>query len=376
MSAQPAKSRLALKAILVLAVLVAAGAVILNFLRPTARVVVIERGHATDGRPGSVAVVPEYDLAIKTEVPGRVVSSAIEVGKVFQEGDVLAQLDTGTIDISLERAQNSYDTHKAQYAVGSQARLDLDSALADLKNADRLHGVGQVSDSEFDKDKRLVEGIKQRLALEAVDRESQLKSDEVAIKETRLTKGKMTLTAPLPRGHLGGRRRPARRAGFRRRPDRAPHHDHAAPSRPGSARRTSRGSPSATGRRPLPQQRQDVRRQGQQDPARRRPRRAAVCRLAHRGHSRGSEAGRGQRGPDRRGDPRPMAILAAPGGRGDEGPGRRRRAGGSCARSRPAFTGINKAGEFSRTEGEAQVIAEDLDLFNPGDRVRTEVLAN
>lgn len=197
MSAQPAKSRLALRVTLVLAVLVAAGAAILYFLRPTARVVAVERGHATDARPGSIEVVPEYDLAIKTEVPGRVVASAIEVGKEFKDGDVLAQLDTGNIDIDLEKSQNAYDTHKAQYAVGSQIQLELDSALADLKNTERLHASGQISDSDLDKARRGVEGIRQRLALEAVDRQSTLKSDEVAIKENRLTKAKMTLTAPF-----------------------------------------------------------------------------------------------------------------------------------------------------------------------------------
>ncbi len=198
MSASTAKPRLALKAVLVLAVLIAAGAAILSYLRPTARVVAIERGHATDGRPGSVDVVPEYDLEIKTEVGGRVTNSAIEVGKPFREGDVLAQLDTSDIDIAIEKAQNSYDTHRQQYAVGSTIQLELDSALADLKHADRLHGVGQVSDSDFDKAKRLVEGIKQQLALEQVDRESQLKSDLVSIKENKLTRAKMTLTAPFP----------------------------------------------------------------------------------------------------------------------------------------------------------------------------------
>ena len=180
-----------------LAVLAAAAAVILNFLRPVARVVAIERGHATDGRPGSVDVVPEYDLEIKTEVGGRVTSSAIEVGKVFREGEILAQLDTADIDIAIEKAQNAYDAHRQQYAVGSTIQLELDSALADLKNADRLHGVGQVSDSDFDKATRAVAGIRQRLALEQVDRQSTLKSDLISIKENKLAKAKMTLLAPF-----------------------------------------------------------------------------------------------------------------------------------------------------------------------------------
>ena len=198
MSASATKSRLALKVVLILAVLIAAGWAAVSYLRPVARVVAVESGHATDARPGSIEVVPEYDLAIKTEVPGRVVTCAIEVGKEFKEGDVLAQLDTGNIDIDLEKSQNAYDTHKAQYAVGSQIQLELDTAEFDFKNAVRLQSLGQVSDSDVEKAQRGVTGIRQRLALEQVDRESTLKSDLVAIKETKLTKSKMTLVAPFP----------------------------------------------------------------------------------------------------------------------------------------------------------------------------------
>jgi len=197
MSASTTKSRLALKVILVLAVLVAAGVAARNFFRPTARVVAIERGHATDGRPGSIEVVPQYDLEIKTEVPGRVSSSATEVGKTFKEGEVLAQLNTGDIDITLEKDQNAYDSHKAQYAVGSQIALELETALAHLKNTQRLHEMGQVSDSDLQTEGRGVDGIRIRLALEKVDHDSQLKADLVTIKEDKLAKDKMTLLAPF-----------------------------------------------------------------------------------------------------------------------------------------------------------------------------------
>src|SRR5476651_423123 len=146
MSAQPTKSRPIFKVILVLAALAAAGIAARYLTRTTARVVAVERGHADDARPGSVTVAAQGELDLKSEVSGRLLKSALDEGRHFKEGEFMAQLDTGDIDITIERAENDQATHLARIAVGSPTEFTLKNAQADLRNHERLLKMGQFAE--------------------------------------------------------------------------------------------------------------------------------------------------------------------------------------------------------------------------------------
>jgi RND family efflux transporter MFP subunit len=197
MSAPSAKSRFLLQAVLVLALLAAAIVLVQYLLRPTARVVAITRGHAEDARPGSVTVVAQHELDLKTEVNGRVVRSDLDEGKRFALGAFMAQLDTGDIDLTIERAENEYQTLKNRIAVGSQVKLQLEGAKADLENQERLFKMGQVAQSDLDNKRRGVEAIEQQMAIENVTNQSQLQVDEINIKDYKRQRDKMTVRAPF-----------------------------------------------------------------------------------------------------------------------------------------------------------------------------------
>ena len=197
MSAPSTKLRFLIRIVLLLAVIAAAVVGAQYLLRPTARVVAVTRGHAEDARPGSVQVVAQHELDLKTEVSGRVVKSDLDEGKRFALGAFMAQLDTGDIDLTIERAENEYQTLKNRIAVGSQIKLQLETAKADLDNTERLFNMGQESKSNLENKRRAVEGLEQQMALEQVANQSQLQSDEINIKDDKRQKEKMTITAPF-----------------------------------------------------------------------------------------------------------------------------------------------------------------------------------
>jgi RND family efflux transporter MFP subunit len=197
MSAQPTKSRTIFKVILVLAALAAAGIAARYLTRTTARVVAVERGHADDARPGSVTVAAQGELDLKSEVSGRLLKSALDEGKHFKEGEFMAQLDTGDIDITIERAENDQATHLARIAVGSPTEYTLKNAQADLRNHERLLKMGQFAEADLEKENRGIEAIQQQLALEKVNDDAQRRADAVAVKEDKRQRDKMTLRAPF-----------------------------------------------------------------------------------------------------------------------------------------------------------------------------------
>jgi RND family efflux transporter MFP subunit len=199
MTDKPGKSNFLLKALIAVAVLVAVAFGIVQYLRPTARVETVVSGDAVDAKPGSVAVKEEYAMQMKAAIGGRVLSRdyKLDTGLKVSEGDILVQLDTGDVDIEIQQAKNALASSKQRIAVGSAATYELESANSDFTNTERLFKMGQVSDSDYQKARRLVETVKQKLALEKVINQENLDSDMTTLAAKELEKEKMTIRAPF-----------------------------------------------------------------------------------------------------------------------------------------------------------------------------------
>lgn len=184
---------------LILLALIAAGGVVAAtyLIRPTARVVAVRRGNADDARPGSVTVVAEYEEPITTEVGGRLIKSNVEPGNRYREGDFMAQLDTGDIDLQIQKAQNDLNTLIETHAVGSKTTLDLETAQAKLAADRRLYNAGQIATADFLTEERGVKAIQQSLALEDVNFDTARRADELVIRTLERQKQKMTILAPF-----------------------------------------------------------------------------------------------------------------------------------------------------------------------------------
>ncbi len=182
---------LAVGAVVVLAV------VAVYLARPVAQVVQVKRGPAIDARPGSVTVTAAYEMDLRSEQGGRLVKSDLEPGKLVHEGDFLAQIDPDDLKLEIERLQNDYEATKQRIAVGSQTALELANAQDSLANFERQTKAGSYPEAELVKQRRLVEQIRLRYEQEKINNQQQIDSDENQLKVKRRQLEKMTITAPF-----------------------------------------------------------------------------------------------------------------------------------------------------------------------------------
>jgi len=199
MSDKPRRSFLWLKVILALAVLGGIAFAVVLTMRPVAKVEAVVSGEAKDLKPGSVTVKEEYSMQMKSAIGGRVLKDGytLDPGMHVKEGDLLVHLDPTDIQIAKDQIQNQYESVKQRIGVGSAQTFALESAQSDFNNTERLFKMGQVSDSDYQKARRLVETVKQALALEKVTNEEDLKTDENTIRARQNDIDKMTIKAPF-----------------------------------------------------------------------------------------------------------------------------------------------------------------------------------
>jgi RND family efflux transporter MFP subunit len=179
------------------AVLLALAAALIYFTRPVAKVVRVVRGKAVNAVPGSVIVDADYEMELKSELGGHIIKSALDEGKHVKEGEFLAQLDTGGIEIEIEKLQIDEDTLKQRIAVGSPAQLQLEGAKVGFADAERLHKLGQMSDTDFESQQRSFESVQWQVKLEQISNQNLIDVDENALKAMRRDRDKMTITAPF-----------------------------------------------------------------------------------------------------------------------------------------------------------------------------------
>ena len=129
---------------------------------------------AVNAIPGTVTVRSKQETQLKSDVGGRVAETFLEIGKKVSEGDVLVQIDTGDIEIELDRLRNELDAIKRKIEVGSQIRYSLIDAQENWRVSQRLLNRGGLSEAEFEKQKREVQQIEDRIALEELQNQKEL----------------------------------------------------------------------------------------------------------------------------------------------------------------------------------------------------------
>jgi RND family efflux transporter MFP subunit len=167
------------------------------FSRPTVLVARVTSGTAYKAVPGSVIVQAKFEMELKSEVSGRVVKSELDPGKPVAAGDVLAQLDTGDLELEITGIRAKYESEKRRIAVGSAIHLQLQSELETLENFERLTKSGNYPEAELIKQRRLVKRTEQSAELEKVANQQLLDYYENILKVKQRQLGKMTITVPF-----------------------------------------------------------------------------------------------------------------------------------------------------------------------------------
>jgi RND family efflux transporter MFP subunit len=165
-------------------------------LRPVALVASAVRGTAVRTVPGTVEVKAEFTIELKSEVGGRVISSSLDIGKAVAKNDTLVQIDTGDIDLEIERIENEITAAKRKFELGSTRRADLLNKRDTLANLERQVKVGTFPQAEYDKEKRLLQQLEQFTELDEVNLKLTLETQENMLRTRLREKQKMTITAP------------------------------------------------------------------------------------------------------------------------------------------------------------------------------------
>lgn len=173
-------------------------AVVCVFLfRSRADVALVQSGIAVNAVPGNVTVEAEYTMEIKSEIGGRVLTCNLAPGLQVAAGDTLVQIDTSDIKLEIESTTSDYEAAKKRIGVGSLIAIEVANARDDLANAERSQKLGQISEMELNRAKRVLQAAQQRLALEEVANQQLLENYKNTLKTKNAQLEKMTVRAPF-----------------------------------------------------------------------------------------------------------------------------------------------------------------------------------
>ena len=196
MTASSLNRRWVIRALVVAIPLLVIWYVFFYLLRPVAVVAPVKGGRAIHAVPGSVEVKAEYSMELKSEEGGRIISSELDPGKPIFNGDVLVQIDTGDIDLEIERIKNEITAAKRKVELGSTLRAEVLNMRDTNLNLERQVKSGSYPESELEKQRRLLQQLEQRMELEEVNNKLALDIDENTLRTKLRGKEKMTIIAP------------------------------------------------------------------------------------------------------------------------------------------------------------------------------------
>ena len=180
---------------LVAAVLVAIVLSVSYALRPVALVMPAIKDKAVHTVPGSIDVKAEVH-ELKSEVNGRVSASVLDLGKRVAKGDVLVQLDTGDVDLEIEKIKNDIVAARRKVEIGSTLRPEVLNMKDTIETLERQTKLGAYPAGELEKQRRLLQQLEQRMNLEDVNNKLVLENDENSLRTKQREKEKMTIASP------------------------------------------------------------------------------------------------------------------------------------------------------------------------------------
>ncbi len=183
--------------VLVAALLAGAGFGLLYWLRPVASVAVATLGTAVRAVPGSVEVDAEYAQELKSAVGGRVAESTLDLGQRVRAGDILVRLDTGDVDLEIERIKNEIVAAKKKVELGSPLRADIENMRDTVTENERRARAGAYPEAELQKERRTLQQLEQRMELDEVNANLALENFQNSLAVKQREKTKMVIAAPL-----------------------------------------------------------------------------------------------------------------------------------------------------------------------------------
>ena len=131
---------------------------------------------------GTVLVEAAYSTDIRSGEGGRLLEVLIEEGQEVYEGDIVARIDTGDLELELEALQIDLNQAKKQVEIGNAHRFNVQVAEEVLKDEKRLFDLGQRSEKQVKAAQRVLQKSKEELEMSELAATSKIERLENAIR--------------------------------------------------------------------------------------------------------------------------------------------------------------------------------------------------
>jgi len=183
------------------ALILAAAAACLYFgiglLKPVAYVAAAERSIAVRSVPGTVIVRAERELAVRSDLDGRVAESSGVVGAEVKEGEALIHLDTGDIELTIQRQKLELEAARKVLERGSTRQFDLIAAQERLEDTERRFEAQRASKKEVDARNRDLDKLVQAIDAETAEKRLRVARLENDLKRLQRKLEKMAVRSPV-----------------------------------------------------------------------------------------------------------------------------------------------------------------------------------
>ncbi|HUJ43408.1 MAG TPA: efflux RND transporter periplasmic adaptor subunit [Opitutaceae bacterium] len=190
-------SRLWLQLLAVVVVLGAAGFGVVYYLRPVAQVELVKRQPAPNAKPGSVVVLAERETDLKSEYGGRILRTLLRPGSTFKAGEPLVWLDTRELELNIAKTESDIEAQQKRIDVGSPLDGQIANAKDDVAAKESLFKLGSLAESDFVQAKRAVTQLEQQRNLQQIEDQQRLDVMKNTLSSLRLQLSRMVLTAPF-----------------------------------------------------------------------------------------------------------------------------------------------------------------------------------
>ena len=164
---------------------------------PSAIVSETVRRIAVNAVPGTVNVLAEKEMFIRGEFGGRITMSNLEIGKVVSEGEALFALDTGDLDLQIEKAENDLASAKRRLEIDSPLQIDLDSRRDSLADLEFNYERGNAREIDLKNARRAVKKLEDDIARSELQNETLLNDLENGLKALRRQMDRMKIVSPI-----------------------------------------------------------------------------------------------------------------------------------------------------------------------------------
>lgn len=186
-----------LKMLLLVAVLVGGAVYFVSSMKPVATIAKTKRHVAVRSVPGTLQVVAEREMSIRSDLQGRVLQSNLELGATVKEGDVLMSLDLSDLEIAIEKLQIEREAADLILEQGSNRQFSLITLQERLEDVQRRYEAGTASTSEVEARERDITSTELAIEAELNAKKVRIAQLENELKALERKSEKMMIRAPM-----------------------------------------------------------------------------------------------------------------------------------------------------------------------------------